>query len=188
MDIFTLTGIAIALSMDALSVSIVNGMLIKELKLRNALLIAASFGFFQGLMPFIGWLAGLSFRKYIFSYAHWVSFILLLFVGMKMLLESFQCKEDKTCKTCLEPSTLIIMSIATSIDALAVGVTFSIMNIDIAIPILFISFITFVICFGGIISANRFLSLCEKKLERIGGIVIIAIGIKIVAEHYLALG
>lgn len=185
MDIITITGIAAALAMDALSISVINGMMIKELKIRHAIMIAFSFGFFQGLMPLIGWFAGLAFRSYIDSYAHFIAAALLFFMGGKMLWESLHVAEGKTCKTCLEPDTLIIMSIATSLDALATGISFSILNLDIIEPVIIISSVTFVLCFTGIIAANRFASLCERHLERIGGTVLIMIGIKIILEHYL---
>ncbi len=185
MDIITISVIATALSMDALTVSVVNGLIIKELKLKHAVLISSSFALFQGIMPLAGWFSGLTFRKQIESYSHWVAFVLLLIIGTKMIYESYTCEDNRTCKSCLDPKVLLIMSIATSMDALAVGITFSLLEMDIVFPVLIISGITFFICFTGIIAANRFSNVCEKKFERFGGVMLIGIGLKIVIENFM---
>ncbi len=143
MDIYHITAIAVALSMDALAVSVVNGFVIKNLHYTHALRIAFFFGLFQAVMPLIGWAAGFYFRGYIESVDHWIAFGLLAFIGGKMIYESTivkkdVCETDNCKKNCLNFGTLIILSIATSIDALAVGISFSVLHINIIEPVLII--------------------------------------------------
>ena len=185
MDIVIIIGIAIALSMDALAVSITNGFLIKELKTRHAFKIAFFFGFFQAMMPIIGWAAGLSFRLYIQNYDHWVAFGLLSFIGGKMIYESIFRKKDKASSTCLYFPVLLLMSIATSIDALAVGLSFSFLKISIITPALIIGVITFFICIVGVYIGNKIGHFFENKLELAGGVILILIGLKILLEHLI---
>ena len=167
--------------MDALAVSVINGFVIKKLKIQQAFRIAFSFGFFQALMPVIGWAAGLSFRRYIQHIDHWVAFSLLCLVGGKMIYESINCSEEK--RDCLQFPVLILLSIATSIDALAVGLSFSFLNVDIIVPAAIIGVVTFMICFIGIYIGDRIGRFIGNKLELIGGLILIIIGIKIVIEH-----
>jgi putative Mn2+ efflux pump MntP len=181
MNFITILGIGIGLSMDALAVSVINGFVIKKLKIRHALRIAFSFGFFQGLMPVIGWAAGLSFRKYIQSFDHWIAFSLLCLVGGKMIYGSITCKGEK--KDCLQFMALLALSIATSIDALAVGLSFSFLQVEIIIPALIIGAVTFIICFIGIYTGDKIGRFIGNKLELIGGFILIIIGIKILIEH-----
>jgi putative Mn2+ efflux pump MntP len=186
-DLIVIVGIAVGLSMDALAVSVVNGFVIEELHLRHALRIAFFFGLFQALMPLAGWTAGLTIRSYIKSFDHWVAFGLLTFVGAKMLWESRSLKDAADCRNCLHFPTLLILSIATSIDALAVGLSFAMLQLQILLPVLVIGAITFVICLAGTQIGKRFGHLIENKLEIAGGIVLILIGLKILIEH-LVLG
>ncbi|HOV39084.1 MAG TPA: manganese efflux pump MntP family protein [Spirochaetales bacterium] len=183
MTIITILGISLGLSMDALAVSITNGCIIKDLKVRQAFRIACSFGIFQAIMPLIGWAAGLTFSSYIENFDHWVAFGLLIFIGGKMILESR--KLDNSCddKSCLDVPTLLLLSIATSIDALAVGLSFALLNVPILKPILIIGGVTFVVCIGGVFLGNRIGHLAEGKLELVGGSVLILIGVKILIEH-----
>lgn len=179
MNFITIIGIGIGLSMDALAVSVINGFVIKKLKIRHAFRIAFSFGFFQGAMPVIGWVAGLSFRKYIQDIDHWVAFSLLCIVGGKMIYESINCSEEK--KDCLQFPALLLLSIAT--DALVVGLSFSFLQVDIIIPAIIIGVVTFIICLIGIYLGDRIGRFVGNKLELIGGLILIIISIKIVIEH-----
>ncbi|MBN1694835.1 manganese efflux pump [candidate division WOR-3 bacterium] len=181
MNLITIFGIGIGLSMDALAVSVINGFVIKKLKIQNAFKIAFSFGFFQALMPVIGWSAGLSFRKYIQSFDHWIAFSLLCLVGGKMIYESIKCSEEK--KDCLQFPALLMLSIATSIDALAVGLSFSFLQVEIIFPALIIGVVTFIICLIGIYVGDKIGKFIGNKLGLIGGLILIIIGIKIVIEH-----
>ena len=187
MDILVLLGIAIGLSMDALAVSVANGIMIKKLHVRHAFRIAFSFGFFQAIMPLIGWAAGITFSTYIKEIDHWVAFALLVLVGSRMIRESFTgSKKDEAAKNCLHFPTLLILSLATSIDALAVGISFAFLDITIWFPILMIGLITFVVCFIGVILGNKLGPFFGNKLGVIGGLVLIGIGIEILIEHLLA--
>ena len=167
--------------MDALAVSVINGFIIKKLKIRQAFRIAFSFGFFQALMPVIGWAAGLSFRKYIQHIDHWVAFLLLCFVGGKMIYESLNCSEAK--RDCLQFPALFMLSIATSIDALAVGLSFSFLQVEIIIPAIIIGAVTFIICLIGVYIGDKIGRFVGNKLKLIGGLILIIIGIKIIIEH-----
>lgn len=184
MGIITIIGISIGLSMDALAVSVANGIMIKKLQVRHAFRIALSFGFFQAIMPLIGWAAGITFSNYIKEFDHWVAFLLLVVVGGRMIWESYSSsKKDDTVRNCLHFPTLLILSIATSIDALAVGVSFAFLDMVIWLPIFLIGIITFIICFIGVILGNKLGPVFGNKLGIIGGLVLIAIGIKILVEH-----
>ncbi|MFH0760262.1 MAG: manganese efflux pump MntP family protein [Bacteroidota bacterium] len=184
MDFLTLIGIAVGLSMDALAVSVANGFMIKQLRVRHAFRIAFFFGFFQALMPLIGWAAGITFSQYIKTFDHWIAFGLLVLVGGRMIWESVSTgKKDEAVKNCTHFPTLLMLSIATSIDALAVGVSFAFLDITIWLPILVIGLITFVICFIGVNIGSRLGTVFGNKLGIIGGIVLIGIGMKILIEH-----
>ncbi|MFA6127241.1 MAG: manganese efflux pump MntP family protein [Bacteroidales bacterium] len=186
MDTIVLIGIAIGLSMDALAVSVANGIMIKKLQVRHAFRIAFSFGFFQAIMPLIGWAAGITFSTYIKDIDHWVAFGLLVLVGSRMIWESVSAsQQEEAIRNCLHFPTLLILSLATSIDALAVGVSFAFLDMTIWFPILLIGLITFVICFVGVILGNKIGTFFGNKLGIIGGLVLIVIGIKILIEHLL---
>ncbi len=176
--------IAIGLAMDAFAVSIANGVSIKNLRIRHVLVIGSAFGFFQGFMPIVGWLAGMGFRDMIASVDHWVAFGLLLLIGVKMMYEAFKIEEDdKPSDTSLNASRLLLLSIATSIDALAVGLTFSCIGVDIVTPALIIGLVTLVLSVLGVIIGDKIGHLFEGKIEFAGGIILIAIGTKILFEH-----
>lgn len=186
MDILAVVGLAVGLSMDALSVSVANGFMIKELKFHHAFRISFFFGLFQAFMPIIGWAAGLYFLKYIESFDHWIAFSLLSFIGVKMIVESRSLDPERQEKCCTNFPTLLLMSLATSIDALAVGISFSILKMQIAFPVAVIGGLTFIICITGIYIGNRIGHIFENKLEIAGGIVLIGIGLKILIEHLIA--
>jgi putative Mn2+ efflux pump MntP len=183
MSLIKIIGIGIGLSMDALSVSVVNGCAIKELKFKHAFRMSFFFGFFQAIMPVIGWAAGLAFLSYIQDFDHWIAFGLLTIVGLKMIWESRSLKQDYSSKNCIHLPTLLMLSIATSIDALAVGLSFSILKVQIILPVVIIGAITFILCLVGVYIGNRVGHFFENKLELIGGLILIGIGIKILIEH-----
>lgn len=174
--------IGIGLAMDAFAVSITSGITIRKMKLRHAFMISSFFGFFQAIMPLLGWTVGLSFRSYIQSLDHWIAFFLLGFIGTKMIIDSR--KEDK--EDSFDPLNVYILftlSIATSIDALAVGITFSFLDIEIWQTSFVIGIITFIICLIGTKIGKTYGHLLEDKVEVAGGLILIAIGLKILIQH-----
>ena len=185
LDLVTILGIAIAVSMDALVVSITNGFMMREFKVQHALRIAFFFGLFQALMPLIGWLAGISLASYIRTFDHWIAFGLLLVIGIKMLWECRKMDSDSSSRDCLHFPTLLLLSVATSIDALAVGISFALLDTAIFYPIAVIGAITFIICFIGVAVGSRITGFHGGKLEAAGGIILIIIGIKILLEHLI---
>lgn len=183
MDVMTIFFIAIGLAMDAFAVSIASGCAIKQLRMKHVFTIAFSFGFFQGIMPIIGWLAGIGFRNFIADIDHWIAFVLLLFIGLKMIYESYQLDGDAKNECALNALRLFLLSIATSIDALAVGLSFSFLNINIVYPALLIGGVTFVLCVIGVLLGERFGHFFEQKIEIIGGLILIFMGFKILFDH-----
>ena len=177
--------IAIGLAADSFAVSVSSGAIIAKMRLRHAIRIALFFSFFQGLMPWIGWkiggLASVSFQ----AVDHWLAFAILSFIGGKMVYESRNSAEEEESDP-LNLYILFTLAIATSIDALAVGVTFSFLDISIATPILIISFVTFFFSFTGTYIGQFFGHIFEDKIEFIGGLILIGIGCKILIEHLLA--
>lgn len=183
LDLIAIFGIAVAVSLDALVVSVSNGYMMKEFKVRHAFRIAFFFGFFQAAMPLVGWLAGIGLAGYIKAFDHWVAFAILTGIGIKMIWECSRLKPDDPAKNCLHFPTLLLLSVATSIDALAVGVSFALLDTAIFYPILIIGGVTFVVCFIGVGVGNRIPRFSGVKLEFIGGVVLILIGGKILYEH-----
>ena len=177
--------IAIGLAMDAFAVSISSGVTINKMKIRHALLIASFFGFFQAIMPVFGWLSAIWFKDYMPKIDHWIAFFLLLGVGSKMIYESFRNTEKEDEKNALNIYVLFLLSIATSIDAFAVGISFSFLNISILKPVFLIGIITFILSFIGTYLGRIFGHIFENKLEILGGIVLIIMGIKILIEGLL---
>jgi putative Mn2+ efflux pump MntP len=185
MDVVTVVFIAFGLAMDAFAVSVTSGFAIKKLKVHHALRIAIFFGAFQAIMPAIGWFAGLSLRNLISELDHWIALVLLAAIGGKMIYESFKLESDKKQINPLRPDVLLMLSIATSIDALVVGVTFAFLNIAIVWPVLIIGLITFVTSFIGVFIGDKFGHIFESKIELVGGLILIAVGLKILLEHLL---
>jgi len=183
MSIINVLLISLGLAMDAFAVSISNGMALKCFKKKIAFRVALFFGGFQAIMPVIGWAAGLSFRKYIESYDHWIAFVLLSFIGVKMIFESSGLEKNET--SCNPENILFLftMAVATSIDALAVGISFSCLRINIITPVIAIGLVTFVLSFSGVFLGNKFGSFFEKKMELLGGVILIGIGLKILLQH-----
>ena len=183
MSIISLIVIASGLAMDAFAVSITSGFSIKPLKVSHALKIGIFFGLFQAIMPVIGWYTGLAFRDLIAHVDHWIAFGLLSFIGCKMIYESNKSGKDKNQINSLNIYTLILLSIATSIDALAIGLTLSFLKVFIILPAITIGIITFLFSFTGVYLGNKFGHFFEVKIEIFGGLILIGIGIKILLEH-----
>nr|WP_317331681.1 manganese efflux pump MntP family protein [uncultured Romboutsia sp.] len=182
MGIFSILLTGFALSMDAFAVSVTKGITLKKINLQIATKIAFLFGLFQGVMPLIGWLFGMNFELYIRSIDHWIAFFLLSFLGIKMIIEAIK-NNDNNETTYLDNKELIILSIATSIDALAVGVTFAFLNIDIIPICISIGVITFLVCFIGVLIGKKIGSVFKNYAQIIGGIILILIGLNILNEH-----
>lgn len=180
-----LTGFA--LSMDAFAVSVTKGMTLRRILPSVSFKIAFSFGLFQGLMPFIGWFIGIRFQHYITSLDHWIALFLLSFIGLKMIFEAYEDSKNPeiivTCDDELDNKELIILSIATSIDALAVGISFAFLNVHIIPLCLSIGIITFVLCFLGVIIGKILGPIFKNYSQIVGGIILILIGINILNEH-----
>ncbi len=183
MDILTMVLIAIGLAMDSLAVSITSGLAMRELKIGKALKIAIFFGLFQALMPVVGWLAGLSLTDLISGIDHWIAFALLSLIGCKMIYESIRLESREKVIDPTNVYLLLMLSIATSIDALAVGITFAFLEVSIVTPIIIIGIVTFLLSFLGVFVGNKVGHLFEKKIGVAGGLILIGIGIRILIEH-----
>lgn len=177
---------AVGLSMDAFAVSVCKGLGMRKMRYDRALVIGLYFGVFQAIMPLLGWLLGTSFSRYIQAFDHWIAFILLAFIGGKMLWDVFHEKEEETTEKVdarLDHKELFMLAIATSIDALAVGIAFACLDVQIWSSISIIGCVTLVLSFCGVWIGNRFGNCFEKKAEIAGGLVLILIGVKILVEH-----
>lgn len=179
-----LTGIA--LSMDAFAVAICKGLKMQKMNYKQMSLIALFFGGFQALMPFIGWALGHSFKSYIEGFDHWVAFALLVFIGGKMIYESFKGEDDDDCGE-FDIKELFVMAVATSIDAMAAGIAFAIDGVDtlvdILLSVLIIGITTFILSAIGVFIGHKFGAVYKSKAELAGGIILILIGAKILLEH-----
>ncbi len=182
MDILEVVFISISLAMDAFAVSICKGLSMKKIDWKKALIIALYFGIFQGLMPVIGFFLGTSFTNMVSSIDHWIAFILLAGIGGDMIKESFDDEVEKR-NDKVDFKTMIILAIATSIDALAVGITFAFLEVNLIQAVCLIGIITFVVFILGVKIGNKFGDKFQNKAELFGGIVLILIGIKILLEH-----
>ena len=212
MDFVTLIGIAVALSMDAFSVSICKGLATKMFSLKTALLCGLWFGGFQALMPVIGYILGAQFEHFITNIDHWIAFGLLLIIGVNMIREAFEeettsQRDNKTasrvapsCDSINEPmvkeqcscgctgfKTMLGLAVATSIDALAVGVTFAFLKVNVWFSVMVIGITTFIFSFAGVKIGNIFGSRYSKAAEITGGVILILLGVKILVEHLLGL-
>jgi putative Mn2+ efflux pump MntP len=185
MELITIIVIAVGLAMDAFVVSIVSGGTYRQLHVKHALRMALFFGAFQAFMPLIGSLAGLSLKECIQDYDHWIAFALLAAVGVKMIYESFKIKAVEENPDPSNIFVLLVLSVATSIDALAIGITLSLITSSIALAATIIGLITFALSYAGVLIGKRFGHFFENKLEAFGGLFLIGIGIKILCEHLL---
>ena len=188
MDLLSVFLIAVGLSMDAFAVSICKGLAMNAFDKREANLMGLFFGGFQALMPLIGWAVCSRFAKYVTAFDHWIAFGLLLFIGGKMIWEAFTKKEEEVSDKKLSIKELFILAIATSIDALAVGIAFA-FEYETFMPVLYavllIGVTTYLFSFGGAYIGKRFGNIFKNKAEIIGGLILIGIGVKILLEHLL---
>lgn len=185
MSIYELILIAAALSMDAFAVAVCKGLSMKKIDHGYALVLSLFFGFFQALMPTLGWLLGTKFEKYINEFDHWIAFALLAFIGGKMLWECFAGDGDDNngSVSIIDIKEISVLAIATSIDALAAGITFACLSVKILPSASLIGLTTFIISYFGVIIGNKFGAKYKTKAEIAGGIVLILIGVKILFEH-----
>ena len=174
--------IAVGLSMDTFAVSICQGLGMPKLNLKHAVIIAVFFGGFQALMPVLGWILGEQFAHYVTAVSHWIAFGLLAFIGGKMLWEAFHEEHSHEDGSHLDLKELFMLAIATSIDALAVGVTFAFLDVDIAFSAVLIGVTTFAISFAGVAIGHQFGGRWEKPSTIAGGIVLVLIGVKVLFE------
>ena len=179
----TIIILALALAADAFAVSIVTGAAYKNLRLKSAIRMAVFFGAFQAIMPLFGALAGLSLKGLVQKYDHWVAFLLLTGIGGKMIYESFKIKtiEQKPDPTTM--SVLLILSVATSIDALAAGITLPLLEIPITAAVIVIGLVTFILSYLGVFLGKRIGHFFENKIELFGGLILLGLGIKILIQH-----
>ena len=187
-DFFSVFLVAVGLSMDAFAVSICKGLAMNTFDKREANLMGLFFGGFQALMPLIGWAVCVRFAKYVMAYDHWIAFGLLLFIGGKMILEAFTKKEEEASNKKLSIKELFILAIATSIDALAVGIAFAFEYttfMPVLYAVLLIGVTTYLFSFGGAYIGKRFGNIFKNKAEIVGGVILIGIGVKILLEHLL---
>lgn len=176
--------IGIGLSMDAFAVSICKGLSLKTFSIKHALIVGLYFGGFQALMPLLGYGLGVSFRDQIESFDHWVAFILLVLIGINMIREALSGEEgEDECCPCFNLKVMLVLAIATSIDALAVGVTFAFLGINILLAIAIIGATTLIISIMGVKLGNMFGTRYKSRAELLGGSILILIGVKILLEH-----
>ncbi len=186
MDTITLLGIAVALAMDAFAVALATGLALSVMNGRHLFRLSFHFGLFQALMPVIGWMAGMTIQKWIAAYDHWIAFSLLAFVGGKMILEAFaEDDEDELVRDPTRGWSLIMLSVATSIDALAVGLTLAMLSISVWVPSLVIGFVAGVLTVVGMLLGRRISGIWGQRVEIFGGLVLCGIGIKVLLEHTL---
>ena len=193
MSFIALIFTAFALSMDAFAVSITKGMTIKNLKKSTALKMALAFGVFQGAMPLLGWALGISFESYIKSIDHWIAFILLGFIGFNMIKGFFDDRKEENASELefsattdvddLSNKEIIMLAVATSIDALAVGISFAFLNVSIIPAASIICIITFLVCVVGVFVGNKVGDIFNGYAELVGGVILILIGFNIFNEH-----
>ncbi len=182
MGVIELLVLALGLSMDAFAVSICKGLSVPKLQAKHCLICGVYFGGFQALMPLIGWALGIRFQSMITNIDHWIAFVLLAVIGANMIKESFS-KEEECPDASFGFKTMLTLAVATSIDALAVGVTFAFLDVSIVPAVLLIGATTFVCSAVGVKIGNVFGNRFQSKAEFLGGLVLIAIGLKILIEH-----
>lgn len=183
MTLISIVLIGLALAMDAFAVSIAGGIIEKKKMIKHAFFASFMFGFFQMLMPIIGWALGFKFREAIVSFDHWVAFCLLVAIGAKMIYEGFKIEEVEEKALSFTVSAVLVLSIATSIDALAAGLSFACLDVAIFTPAAIIGIITFFTCLLGFAIGAKFGHLFENKVEIFGGVILILIGLKILIQH-----
>ena len=174
--------LALGLSMDAFAVSVCKGLAMKKLSVKKAFVIGLWFGGFQALMPTLGYLLGTRFEKYVTAIDHWIAFVLLVLIGANMIKEALS-KEEDSANDSVDIKTMFLLAVATSIDALAVGVTYAFLQVQIVPAVTFIGVITFCLSVAGVKIGNVFGVRYKSRAELCGGIVLILMGCKILLEH-----
>lgn len=182
MGILEIFFVGVGLAMDAFAVSICKGLSMKKIDYKKTVIIALYFGIFQAVMPIIGYFLGTTFESLVTQIDHWIAFILLGIIGINMIKEAFS-KESENVNDKVDFKTMIILAIATSIDALAIGITFAFFKTNLILAVIIIGIITFVLSLIGVKIGNKFGNKYEKKAEIFGGVILILIGVKILIEH-----
>ena len=182
MSLFTLFVTAVGLSMDAFAVSVCKGLAMKKLSPKKAFIIGLWFGSFQALMPGIGYLLGTRFEKYVTTFDHWIAFVLLGLIGFNMIREALTGEEEQTDDS-TDAKTMFLLAVATSIDALAVGITYAFLQVQILPAITFIGAVTFSLSVAGVKIGNLFGLKYKSRAEIAGGVILILMGTKILLEH-----
>ena len=182
MELFEIISIGIGLAMDAFAVSVCKGLSMKKINWKNALIIALYFGIFQAVMPIVGYFLGTTLSGVFQKVDHWIAFILLAVIGVNMIKESTDDELEKR-NDKVDFKTMIVLAIATSIDALAVGITFAFFKVNLLLAVTAIGVITFALSILGVLIGNKFGDKLQNKAELTGGIILIIIGLKILLEH-----
>ena len=182
MELFEIVVIGIGLAMDAFAVSVCKGLAMKKLDWKKVIIISLYFGIFQALMPVLGYCLGSTFSSFVQQVDHWIAFILLAIIGGNMIKDSTDDEEEKR-NDKVDVKTMVLLALATSIDALAVGVTFAFFEVNLWLSISIIGIITFVLSVLGVIIGNKFGDKFQNRAELAGGIILIIIGLKILLEH-----
>lgn len=187
MGLIELFLIAVGLSMDAFAVSVCKGLAMPKCTFKKAAIVGLWFGGFQALMPAIGYILGAQFQEAIASIDHWIAFVLLALIGGSMIHEALDNDEEEA-DASLDVKTMFLLAVATSIDALAIGITFAFLKVNIIPAVCFIGIVTFIISFAGVKIGNVFGARYKNKAEIVGGIILILLGLKILLEHLGFLG
>ena len=182
MSVLEIVLIGFGLAMDAFAVSVCKGISVKNINCKKTIKIALYFSIFQAIMPLIGFLLGNSFSSIVERIDHWVAFILLSVIGLNMIKESFDDEDEKN-NDSIDFKTMFLLGLATSIDALAVGITFAFLKTNIFFAIIIIGIITFLLCIVGVKIGKKFGNKFKNKAEILGGVILILIGLKILLEH-----
>lgn len=184
MDLLSLFLIAVGLSMDAFAVSVCKGLATPKYKLKYSMICGAWFGGFQALMPAVGYLLGVNFKKYITAIDHWIAFVLLALIGFNMIREAHK-NDDEGADPSFTAKSMSLLAVATSIDALAIGITFAFLDVNIVAAVLFIGVCTFVISAAGVKIGSAFGTRFKSKAEIAGGAILIILGLRILVEHLM---
>ena len=187
MGLIELFLIAVGLSMDAFAVSVCKGLAMPKCTFKKAAIVGLWFGGFQALMPAIGYILGAQFQEAIASIDHWIAFVLLALIGGNMIHEALDNDEEEA-DASLDVKTMFFLAVATSIDALAIGITFAFLKVNIIPAVCFIGIVTFIISFAGVKIGNIFGARYKNKAEIVGGVILILLGLKILLEHLGFLG
>ena len=187
MGLIELFLIAVGLSMDAFAVSVCKGLAMPKCTFKKAAIVGLRFGGFQALMPAIGYILGAQFQEAIASIDHWIAFVLLALIGGNMIHEALDNDEEEA-DASLDVKTMFLLAVATSIDALAIGITFAFLKVSIIPAVCFIGIVTFIISFTGVKIGNVFGARYKNKAEIVGGVILILLGLKILLEHLGFLG